>query len=341
MHIVGAKNLHSGMITGLDIIKNNQVIVPRNVVLTNSIISCINNVLNADCGVWVYDLHELRPILMRDAVLTRNCVTFLVRQFDILFQTALADKSSFNYLLSILNNYLFKNRALLYELLVLRDNHCYTYEHSLNVALYSLLIGFNEGLTSEELQILVLGCALHDLGKRNISNTILDKPSKLSEDEFKAIKQHPLYGSELAENIINWHDRVNNIILQHHEKLDGTGFPYNLTHNQIDHLARIATVSDIFDAYTSKRAYHSGRTVKDGIDLLDSEVKSGRLANDEVNNLIKSLVIFPRNTIVILNNGVSGVVLDDCNTKRPKVLGYNNVVYDLVKDRGLEVQSIV
>ena len=341
MHIVGTQSLHNGMITGLDIIRNNQIIIPKNVVLSDDSIKHISNLLGDDSSIWVYDLHELHPILMRDAILTKNCVDFLVRQFDILFTTALVDENAFNGLLATLNNYLFQNRNLLYELLVLRDNHCYTYEHSLNVALYSLLIGLNEGLTSNELQILVLGCALHDLGKRNISNKILDKPSKLSDTEFKAIKQHPLYGCELAENISSWNKRIEHIILQHHEKLDGSGYPFNLTYTEIDHLARIATVADIFDAVASHRAYHQGRSISESIDLLNNEVDCNKISKEEVENLVKSLVIYPRNTMVILNNGKSGVVIEDCNTRYPRVMCFDNTLYDLAKDKGLAILKVV
>lgn len=341
MHIVEASNLHDGMITGLDINYNNQVLIPKGTVLTDNNIKQLSSLLSSDEMVWIYDLAELKPVLLRDSNLTRRYINILVNQFRQNFTTALTDDVAFINLMDMLNRYLFTNRQLLYELVILRDNHCYTYEHSLNVALYSLIIGLNEGLSSHELQVLILGCALHDLGKRNISNVILDKPSKLTDSEFKAIQQHPLYGVELAHSLSCVDSRIQDIILQHHEKLDGTGYPYGLEYNKISHLARVAAVADIFDAVKSQRAYHKQRSTIDSVAILDGDASRGKISKEEVDKLVESLVTYPINTVVVLNNKVSGVVVEDCNNRTPKVLGFNKVFYDLSKDKGLQVEQVL
>ena len=184
---------------------------------------------------------------------------------------------------------------------------------------------------------MVLGCLLHDLGKCNINNTILDKPGKLSDSEFKAIKQHPIYGVELADSLSCADDRIKGIILQHHEKLDGTGYPYGLSYEKINHLSRVAAVADIFDAVTSKRAYHQKRSVRDGIIILDGDSSRGKISKEEVNMLVQSLILYQQNTIVVLNNDKSGVVLEDCNSRSPKVLCYDGTVLDLSVRKDLEV----
>ena len=341
MYIIDSSNLHDGMTIGLDVIVNNQVVLPKGTILTNKDIQQLSSLLDSDIKVWIYDLMELKPILLKDNIFARRCVDFLVNQFRQLFLTAISSKLSFDNLMNMLSNQLFNNRQLLYKLIVLRDSHCYTYEHSLNVALYALIIGLNEGLTSKELQTLVLGCALHDLGKLNISNSILDKPSKLTDTEFKAIQQHPLYGTELARSLNYADDRVEKIILQHHEKLDSTGYPYGVGYEKISHLARLAAVADIFDAVTSTRAYHKKRSLVEGIKILDNDVIRGKIAKDEVDNLVQSIVLYPINTVVVLNNNVSGVIVENCNSRTPTVLGFNNVIYDLSKDSSLHIDKVL
>ena len=337
MRMLCTSDLHDGMITGLDIKLNNKVIVPRGAVLTNDMIIYLSSLLEAEKKVWVCDLYELRPMLLKNSQLTRSYIDFLVSSFRSIFDIDLTDERAYNKLINIMNKYFYTNRQLLYEIIVLRDNHCYTYEHSLNVTLYALIIGLNEGLTSKELQILVLGCLLHDLGKCNINNAILDKPGKLSDSEFKAIKQHPIYGVELADSLSCADDRIKGIILQHHEKLDGTGYPYGLSYEKINHLSRVAAVADIFDAVTSKRAYHQKRSVRDGIIILDGDSSRGKISKEEVNMLVQSLILYPQNTIVVLNNDKSGVVLEDCNSRSPKVLCYDGTVLDLSVRKDLEV----
>lgn len=337
MRMLCTSDLHDGMITGLDIKLNNKVIVPRGAVLTNDMIIHLSSLLEAEKKVWVCDLYELRPMLLKNSQLTRSYIDFLVSSFRSIFDIDLTDERAYNKLINIMNKYFYTNRQLLYETIVLRDNHCYTYEHSLNVTLYALIIGLNECLTSKELQILVLGCLLHDLGKCNINNTILDKPGKLSDSEFKAIKQHPIYGVELADSLSCADDRIKGIILQHHEKLDGTGYPYGLSYEKINHLSRVAAVADIFDAVTSKRAYHQKRSVRDGIIILDGDSSRGKISKEEVNMLVQSLILYTQNTIVVLNNDKSGVVLEDCNSRSPKVLCYDGTVLDLSVRKDLEV----
>jgi HD-GYP domain-containing protein (c-di-GMP phosphodiesterase class II) len=329
------------MIIGIDVKEDNQVILPKGVVLTEDKIQQLSSLLGSNKRVWIYDLAELKPLLLRDSNLARSYINFLVSQLEQIFNTDLYDTFAFNDLVNTLNRYLFTNRNLLYELIVLRNNHCYTYEHSMNVALYSLIIGLNEELTTHELQILVLGCALHDLGKRNISNTILDKPSKLTATEFKAIQQHPLYGVELSHNLSCVDNRVEKIILQHHEKLDGSGYPYGLGYNKINHLSRIAAVADMFDAISSKRVYHNNRSIPDSVDILDGDVARGKIAKDEVDNLVKGLVMYPINTMVLLNNNQTGFVIANCNSRTPMILGNNNVTYDLSVDKGLAIEKVL
>ena len=341
MRILNISDLRNGMIVGYNVLLNNNVVINKHTVLTDEKIQLLSSLFPTNHKVWILDLAEIKPILYKDSSLTRQYIDFIFNAFRSIFDSVALDTDCVDSLVQRVYRYLFTNRAMLYETIVLRDNHCYTYEHSLNVAMYSMLIGLKLEVTTTELQDLMLGCILHDFGKRSISNTILDKPSKLDDSEFKAIKQHPLYGVELTSTLDCVNPRVIDVICQHHEKLDGSGYPYNLKDGEICHLAKITAVSDIFDAVISKRSYHEKKSVKYGLDILQGDVSKGKIGKEEYLALADHIILYPMNYIVVLNNGETGLVMENCKTTRPKVLGYSGKVFDLQKDKSLSIQEVI
>ncbi len=133
-------------------------------------------------------------------------------------------------------------------------NDIYTRGHSERVTAISLLIGRELGLGTEEKKQLRIGTILHDLGKIGIYKPIWDKADKLSEHEYQEMKQHPLIGARIIDPI-GLPKAVHDVILQHHERIDGTGYPLGIPDAEISLLAKIAAVADAFDAMTSQRSY--------------------------------------------------------------------------------------
>ncbi|MHC4778572.1 MAG: HD domain-containing phosphohydrolase [Planctomycetota bacterium] len=130
----------------------------------------------------------------------------------------------------------------------------YTGGHTERVATYALQIAEEMGLTTEDLEILRLAGLLHDVGKIGIAEKILRKPGRLTPDEFDEMKKHPGIGARIAANIEDI-DKVQKIILHHHEKFDGTGYPDGLKGEDIPIGARILAAADAYDAMTSQRSY--------------------------------------------------------------------------------------
>jgi len=131
----------------------------------------------------------------------------------------------------------------------------YTYTHSVNVVVYSLGLGKRLGMSGQELKNLGYGAALHDIGKSKIPNEIINKPGKLTEEEFAIIKSHPPLGEEHLKGLGEMNRDILDAVNHHHEKLDGTGYPYKLKGNDVPLFARIVAIADIFDALNSKRSY--------------------------------------------------------------------------------------
>ncbi len=132
----------------------------------------------------------------------------------------------------------------------------YTRGHSERVAEYSVLIGKKLGLSDEELKILRIGGLFHDIGKIGIPDSILLKESKLTDEEYSEIKNHPAIGKNILSNATIFKDIIP-IVYHHHEKYNGTGYPERLAGEAIPLFARIAAVADTFDAMTSKRSYRN------------------------------------------------------------------------------------
>lgn len=152
----------------------------------------------------------------------------------------------------------------------------YTAGHSERVMHYSVQIGLAMGLNETQLRTLRMGTLIHDVGKIGIPDAILSKPDRLTQEEFALIKQHPEIGVRMIEGIPAFADCIP-IVLYHHERLDGRGYPFGLTEESIPLLARIAAIADCYDAMTSDRAYRKGRSPMQALGELAADAERGAL----------------------------------------------------------------
>ena len=127
--------------------------------------------------------------------------------------------------------------------------------HSERVRAYSVLIGKELGLSKDELDLLNWAALLHDVGKLEVSQGILTKPDKPSDDEWQVLRKHPLFGEHLTEPLRDWLDHWQSAVGYHHERWDGKGYPRGLSGEDIPLAGRIVAVADVFDVITSARSY--------------------------------------------------------------------------------------
>lgn len=147
----------------------------------------------------------------------------------------------------------------------------YTRGHSDRVAEYSELIGKYLNLSEDDLHILKIGGLFHDIGKIGVPDSILLKTSKLTDDEYSEIKNHPSIGSHILSNASLFQDIIP-VVKHHHERYDGYGYPGKLVGDNIPFLARITTVADSFDAMTSRRTYRDSMP----IDIVKQEIEKNK-----------------------------------------------------------------
>ncbi|MDR0620937.1 MAG: HD-GYP domain-containing protein [Deltaproteobacteria bacterium] len=203
-----------------------------------------------------------------------------------------------------------RNRDALTALIKLRHFDDYTYTHSLNVSVLSISAGKTLGLTNDELKILGLGTMFHDLGKLRIPDNILNKPGKLTDEEFAIMRNHAALSADiLTEQNLNVSDQVIKVARSHHERIDGSGYPDQLRGEQIPNLATICGLSDVYDALTSDRVYHKGMVPHDALKFIYS-LRGTHFQPDWVDRFVQSVGIYPPGSVVELNTGHRAVVME-------------------------------
>ncbi|WNS46450.1 HD-GYP domain-containing protein [Paenibacillus sp. MMS20-IR301] len=208
-------------------------------------------------------------------------------------------------------------------MIMLLDMHTadnYLYVHSLNVCLYTLVLGIAHGYSREELRVIGLGSLLHDIGKTQIPVKIVQKPGMLSDEEFRHMQAHTEIGYRILKEEPNIPLLAAHCALQHHERIDGSGYPRGLTGPQIHEYAKWLGVADSYDAMTSNRIYKKAMLPHQAVEAL--YVGSGTLYEQKQLEIFRDRVaIYPLGLTVKLSTGESGVVvkIDPSIPHRPVV----------------------
>lgn len=183
----------------------------------------------------------------------------------------------------------------------------YLYQHSIQVTIYSLMIAKELGYSAEEMRQIGIGALLHDIGKTVIPQEILNKPGKLTEEEFNLVKQHTKYGFDILRNLHTISLMVAHCAYQHHERLDGSGYPRGLVGDEIHPYAKIIAVADVFDAMTNKRVYKEKMLPYQCINII-LHGRGTLFDEDVVDALKKNVVHYPNGSVVLLSDGRRGIV---------------------------------
>lgn len=172
-------------------------------------------------------------------------------------------------------NFILKDENAMRSMLKVASYDYYTSTHCIDVSTYAIAFGKYLNLSNEELKLLGKAALLHDIGKKDINKDIICKNGKLTYDEFEEVKNHPEYSAQILKECGESDQRLLDIVEQHHEKCDGSGYPKGLKKNEIDDFAKIVAICDIFHALTTRRTYKNEMTKSDAIMLMYETMSSG------------------------------------------------------------------
>jgi putative nucleotidyltransferase with HDIG domain len=198
------------------------------------------------------------------------------------------------------------------------DTHLY--HHSVNVSLIALAIALKMGFEDQQLIHLGIGTLLHDIGKLKIPEAIVNKPGKLTPEEFEIMKSHTIYGYQILRKQEDISFLSAHVALQHHERVDGSGYPRGLTGKEMHLFGKISAVADVYDALIANRIYRKGHLPHEGYEFVLGGV--GTYFDAEVvRSFVSAVAIYPLGMTLKLSTGEEAVVCEipPLHPQRPKV----------------------
>ena len=237
-----------------------------------------------------------------------------------------------NELSSLIVNSIMSNESVSINLDILKCSDEYTYKHSVDVASMAVLIGKTLKLGSSDLVNLAKAGLLHDVGKVQVPKNILHKTDKLSNDEFSLMQLHPLLGYNRIQNRLDLSFDVKQAVLQHHEKIDGTGYPSGIDGYTITYYARIIAVADVYDALVTDRPYREAMSPTEAIETMNGMFNHFDLQVYKA--FLDCVVLYPVGSIVRLSDSRKAEVIQNHRDflLRPVIKFENGNTVDLATD---------
>ena len=227
---------------------------------------------------------------------------------------------------------------MLYNMRIVEDA---IYAHSINVGLISRMIGRWLRLDAHDLDVITLSGLLHDIGKALIPPEILNKPDKLTDEEFALIRQHPKLGYDILKNQ-NVNPHVKKAALMHHERCDGSGYPTGVEEDFIDEYAMIVGIADVYDAMTAARSYRAPLCPFQVIKCFEDEGYQ-KYKTKYLLTFLKQIAATYQSNRVILNDGrgCNIILLNQNALSRPMVQLDDGSIIDLNTQRDLYIKSVL
>lgn len=256
-------------------------------------------------------------------------------------------KNSFNpeHLKSLIPDVLqplLEDKTIFWKLQFIEHKEDYLYHHSIDVAILAGCIGDWMGCTQKRLESLMWGALLHDIGKTLVPLNIINKSGSLTAEEWNIAQLHAVRGYKYLRKNYDMPHEIHYCVLQHHERMDGSGYPLSLPGKKIDICGRIIAIADIYSAMTSMRSYGKRRTSYDAAATLQSDM-FGKLDSQVCLQFLSRLRQFFQGNMVRLNDGRDAevVYLNPADDSRPMVRTADGAVIDLGRSRDFSIRRVL
>lgn len=203
-----------------------------------------------------------------------------------------------------------RNADALISLARLKTTDDYTYMHSVAVCAMMISLAQQLGMSREQAKQAGMAGLLHDVGKVSVPLDILNKPDRLTEEEFASVRSHTVAGHSILQQLDGIGQAALDVSLHHHEKIDGSGYPYNLKGDQISIMAKMGAVCDVYDAITSNRPYKAGWDPARSIRHMANS--AGHFDASTIEAFVKAIGIYPTGSCVLMQSGRLAIVVDQC-----------------------------
>ena len=227
------------------------------------------------------------------------------------------------------------------DLTDLRTFDDYTYAHSVNVAVYSCVIGLGLKLGTEDLNNLVMASLLHDFGKMSIDEKIVNKPGVLTAEEYSIMKSHVTKSYEMIKGKVGLSAQIKQAVLYHHENEDGSGYPHGVEGSEVSLYTKILHVADVYDALTSKRPYKQPYSPYEASEYLMGACDM-MFDREVVLAFLRYVPLFPKGTTVRLSDGRDAIIYDNTGNRnlRPILKTMDGKILDLQAPDNLNITII-
>jgi HD-GYP domain-containing protein (c-di-GMP phosphodiesterase class II) len=241
------------------------------------------------------------------AATRKQCKAVLTETFSNIQQGGNLESESISYMVTHLIEEVMSQPNIIVSLQDIGSTRDETLLHCVNTAVYGLVLANRVGLSEISQRDLAQGLLLHDIGKIALDQNILYKNGELTSEEFEHIRMHPQLGYEILKKDPLLTEATRRIALQHHERLDGSGYAFGAKGEEINTLIRMAAIVDVYEALTVNRCYRKSFTPSKAADILTADAV-GKLDAELVANFFQSIAIYPNGNMLLLSDGRLAVV---------------------------------